>query len=208
MYKSIFYTHYTVVTLFLLIYVVKTILLLSNKEDLLVRFTKKVKVPEMIVSFLFLATGIFLLTQLSFGSKYDFLMWIKLAMVLISIPVAVIGFKRRNKILAALSLLLIVASYGVAEAYHGKRNKAAGNITNEGEMNGLALYEANCKLCHGNDGKLGASGAADLGATILDANGIKDVILHGKGMMQPVTAVNEDQAKAIAGYVMADIKGK
>jgi mono/diheme cytochrome c family protein len=207
MYKGVLHTHYLVVTLFLLIYVVKTILLLSNKEDLLDRFTKKVKVPEMIIRFLFLATGIYLLTQLAFGSKYDYLMWIKLAMVLLSIPIAVIGFKKRNKILAALSLLLIVASFGLAEVYHGKKHIAAGNTSNDAGMNGLALYEANCKLCHGADGKLGASGAADLGATILDANGIKDVIIHGKGMMSPVN-VDEDQAKAIADYVMADIKGK
>jgi uncharacterized membrane protein SirB2 len=207
MYKGVLHTHYLVVTLFLLIYVVKTILLLSNKEDLLEKFTKKVKVPEMIISFLFLATGIFLLTQLAYGSKFDYLLWIKLAMVLISIPVAVIGFKKRNKILAALSLLLIVASFGLAEVYHGKKHIAAGNNANEGEMNGLALYDANCKLCHGTDGKLGASGAADLSATMLDANGIKDVILHGKNMMSPVN-VSEEQAKAIADYVMADIKGK
>jgi uncharacterized membrane protein SirB2 len=206
MYKGVLHTHYLVVTLFLLIYVIKTILLISNKEDLLDKFTKKVKVPEMIISFLFLATGIFLLTQLSYGSKYDKLLWIKLAMVLISIPVAVIGFKKRNKILAAMSLLLIVASFGVAEVYHGKKGIAAGS-NNIAGMSGKELYEANCKLCHGDNGKLGASGAADLSATALDGNGIKDVILHGKNMMTAVN-VSDEQAQAITDYVLSDIKGK
>ncbi len=53
MYKGILHSHYLVVTLFLLIYVIKTILLLSNKNDLLATFTKKVRIAEMIISFVF-----------------------------------------------------------------------------------------------------------------------------------------------------------
>jgi uncharacterized membrane protein SirB2 len=75
---GILHLHYLVVTLFLLIYVIKTILLLSNKNDLLGKFSKKIKVPEMIISTLFLLTGVFLLTKLPFGGKYDYLLWIKL----------------------------------------------------------------------------------------------------------------------------------
>src|SRR6478609_248392 len=106
MYKVILHTHYLVVTLFLLIYVIKTILLLSNKNDLLASFVKKTRIAEMIISFLFLGTGIYLATQLPFGGKYDYLFWIKICMVFASIPIAIIGFKKSNKILAALSLLL------------------------------------------------------------------------------------------------------
>ena len=91
---GILHLHYLVVTLFLLIYVIKTILLLSNKNDLLGKFSKKIKVPEMIISTLFLLTGVFLLTKLPFGGKYDYLLWIKLSMVAVSIPVAIIGFKK------------------------------------------------------------------------------------------------------------------
>src|SRR5687768_804826 len=99
MYKGFLHTHYLVVTLFLLIYLVKTILLLSNRNDLLANFNRKVKVFEIIVSALFLITGIYLATQLPFGGKYDYLFYIKIAMVLLSIPLAVIGFKKHNKIL-------------------------------------------------------------------------------------------------------------
>ena len=64
MYKGILHSHYLVVVLFLLIYVIKTILLLSNKNDLLAKFSKKVKIAEIIISVLFLVTGIYLSTQL------------------------------------------------------------------------------------------------------------------------------------------------
>jgi uncharacterized membrane protein SirB2 len=201
MYKGFLHTHTLVVTLFLLIYVIKTILLLSNRNDLLATFTKKIKVFEMIVSALFLITGIYLATQLPFHSKYDYLFWVKLIMVFASIPIAIIGFKKGNKILAALSLLLITGSYGIAEVY-GKRKgimKTDTNIT-VADNDGKSLYEMNCSLCHGADGKLGAVGAKDLHLSTLDVAGIREVILNGKGNMQPVK-VNDTQASAIAEYV-------
>ena len=95
-----------------MIYFIKTILLISNKEELLSKLTRTLKVPEMIVSFLFLASGIYLLTQIP---EIKPLLIIKVALVFLSIPIAVIGFKKRNKILGALSLLMITASYGLAE---------------------------------------------------------------------------------------------
>jgi mono/diheme cytochrome c family protein len=204
MYKGILHTHYLVVVLFLLIYVIKTVLLLSDKKDLLATFSKKVKVPEMIVSFLFLGTGVFLLTQLSFGGKYDYLLWIKIVMVFSSIPLAVIGFKKQNKILAALSLLLITGSFGLAEVYHKKKGIAKDAVV--ADNSGKGLYEANCGLCHGSDGKLGAAGAKDLTATTLDLEGIKAIILNGKGAM-PAAQVTSEQAAIIAEYVNASVKG-
>ncbi len=203
MYKGILHSHYLVVTIFLLIYVIKTILLLSNKNDLLATFTKKVRIAEMIISFLFLATGIYLATQLPFGGKFDYLFWIKLAMVFTSIPLAVIGFKKQNKVLAALSLLLITGSYGLAEVYSKKKG-----IPKEGQAivagDGESLYKANCVVCHGNDGKLGASGAKDLSISTLDVASIKEMILHGKGSM-PAAQVSEEQAGLIADYVQNQI---
>lgn len=205
MYKGFLHTHYLVVTLFLLIYVIKTILLLGNRTDLLKRFSKTFRIPEMIISFLFLITGVYLAMQLPFGGKFDYLFWIKLVMVFSSIPLAVIGFKKENKILAALSLLLITGSFGLAEVYHKK--KAIVDNSAIAANDGKALYEANCKLCHGDNGKLGMAGAKDISATVLEIDGIKEIIIHGKGAM-PAAAVNEEQAKAIADYVNTNIKGK
>ena len=201
MIKGIAHTHLLVVILFLLIYVIKTVLLLSNKNELLAAFTKKVKVPEMIISFLFLATGIFLMTQLP---KIHYLMWIKIALILAAIPLAVIGFKKSNKTLAALSLVMITASYGLAEVAAKKKMQA--DNTGIAANDGKALYDNNCKLCHGDNGKLGLSGAKDIGATAMDLEGIKNVILNGQNLMQPVP-VNAEQAAAIAEYVNGNIKG-
>ncbi|MCA0430305.1 MAG: cytochrome c [Bacteroidetes bacterium] len=207
MYKGMLHTHYLVVTLFLLIYLIKTILLLSNKIETLNSFTKKIKIPEMVISFLFLATGIFLATQLPFGSKYDYLFFIKVAMVLVSIPIAIIGFKKQNKLLAALSLLLITGSFGLAEVYHKRKGVSANGNTTIASNDGKALYEAKCGLCHGGDGKLAAAGAKDLSVTQNSLEEIKATIINGKNTM-PAADVTPEEADAIANYVVSTIKSK
>jgi uncharacterized membrane protein SirB2/cytochrome c5 len=205
MYKGFLHTHTLVVTLFLIIYVVKTILLLSDKTDLLAKFTKKVRIAEMIISSLFLITGIYLATTLPFGGKYDYLFFIKVGMVLISIPLAVIGFKRSNKTLAALSLLLITGSYGLAEVYSKRKGTPKDTGVTIASNDGKSLYEAKCSLCHGNDGKHGTAGALDLSITKLDAAGILEVVSNGRGAM-PKPALSAEEANAITEYVQSSIK--
>ncbi len=211
MYKGFLHTHYLVVCLFLLLYVIKTVLLLSNKNDLLTIFSKKTKIFEIVISFLFLLTGIYLMTQIPYGGKFDYLLWIKLTMIFASIPIAVIGFRKQRKMLAALSLLMITGSFGLGEIYHKKKGIAkepeTKTDTHEVAANdGKFFYESNCVLCHGADGKLGAAGAKDISSTLLDQAGIKEIIVHGKGAM-PAAPVNDEQATAIAEYVNSQIKG-
>jgi mono/diheme cytochrome c family protein len=195
-------THRISVTLFFLIYVIKTVLLLSNRQDLLQKFTKMTKVVEMIVSALFLITGVYLMTLLP---KIPAMLWIKIVLVLGSIPVAVIGFRKGNKILAALALLMITASYGLAEVQKKKREK--GEIVAAENVNGMEIYKGKCVVCHGDNGKAGLSGASDLSATTLSADSMKQIILHGRNTMVPVD-VTEAQAAAVAAYVESSIKGK
>lgn len=202
MISSMLITHRIVVTLFFLIYVIKTILLLSNKQDLLQKFTKVVKVPEMIVSALFLVTGIYLLIQLPTVNN---IMIIKLVLVFASIPVAIIGFKKGNKMLAALSLLMITASYGLGEV--GKKKREKGETISSSNVNGKEIYEARCATCHGADGKAGLSGASDLSATALGHDEIKDIIKNGRNTMPPVD-ISDEQREAVAVYIEGSIKGK
>ncbi|MFL5753451.1 MAG: c-type cytochrome [Bacteroidia bacterium] len=205
MFKSILITHQVAVIIFFLIYVIKTILLLSNKKDVLAKFTKAVKVPEIIVSVLFLVTGIYLMTQIP---EINHFLIIKISLVFLSIPVAIVGFKKGNKILAALSLLMLTASYGLAEMSRKKKVVVSENaVTAEGTIKGDVLYVDNCALCHGADGRLGMTGAADLSKTQMDAATIKATILNGKGNMKAV-ALSPEQADAVAAYVETSLKGK
>lgn len=200
--EAISLTHRIAVTLFFLIYVIKTVLLLSNRADLLQKFTKSTKVIEMIVSTLFLITGVWLMTGIE---HIPTLLWVKIILVLGSIPVAVIGFKKGNKILAALSLLMITASYGLAEVQKKKREK--GEVVAVSNVNGQEIYTSKCANCHGSDGKLGFSNAADLSKTIISSDSIKQVILKGRNTMVPVD-ITDEQAAAVAAYLESSIKGK
>lgn len=204
MFETIKLIHVISVVIFLLIYFIKTILLISNKEDALTKLTKALKVPEMIISVTFLGTGIYLLTQIP---EIKPLLIVKIGLVFMSIPIAVIGFKKKNKILAALSLVMITASYGLAEiAAKNKAKISTEAVAADGSINANVLYMDNCGLCHGADGKLGAMGAADLSVTQLQKDSISSVIMNGKGNMTKVQGLSPEQAAAIADYVLSDVK--
>jgi mono/diheme cytochrome c family protein len=197
MYKAIFYTHLVSVNLFLLIYLVKTILLLANKNEALAKFTKVVKVPEMIISTLFLLTGIYMLTQIP---EIKTLMIIKIIIVFASIPLAIIGFKKGNKALALVSFLLIVMAYGLAEMSK-KQKPATIDSAISSSMNGQEIYTANCVKCHGDDGKLKLMGAPDLSLSAMEINTKIEIIKNGKSAMTPFNGtLNEQQIKAVADY--------
>lgn len=195
------HSHYLFVVLFTLIYLVKTILLLSDRDELLEKFKKKTKVVEMIVSFGFLATGIFLLTQVP---VITMLMIVKIVLVLLSIPLAVIGYKKKNKVLATLSFFLIVVSFGLA---HKAKDAKAGEKTVT--LSGKEIFEQKCTLCHGADGKLGQAGAKDLSVTQLPHAGIVEIITNGKNTMAAYKeALSAEQIEAVASYIETDLKGK
>lgn len=195
------HSHYLFVVLFTLIYMVKTILLLSDRDELLEKFKKKTKIIEMIVSFGFLATGIFLMTQMP---HIPTLIYVKIALVVLSIPLAIIGYKKKNKVLATLSFFLIVVSFGIAQKV--KKDKAGGITI---AKMGKEIFEEKCTLCHGNDGKLALSGAKDLTATQLDHGGIVTIITEGKNTMAAYKGIlSPEQIEAVAAYIETDLKGK
>jgi len=195
------HSHYLFVVLFTLIYLIKTILLLSDRDELLDTFKKKTRVVEMIVSFGFLATGIYLMTQLPSVSS---VLIIKLILVFLSIPLAVIGFKKKNKVLASLSFFLIIVTFGLAQK--AKESKAGPEIVT---VNGKEIFEDKCALCHGSDGKLGLSGAKDLSLTQLDHAGIAEIISNGKNAMASYKEVlTPGQIDALSSYIESDLKKK
>lgn len=193
------HTHLLSVVLFLLIYLIKTFLLLTNKNEKLVKFTKTIKVPEMVISTLFLGTGIYLLTQIP---EIKSLLIIKITVVLTAIPLAIIGFKKNNKALALLSLLLIIGAYGLAEMSKKQKTKAMENIP-ESSINGKELYTISCTPCHGEYGKLALMGATDLTQSTIDKTQSIQIIKDGKGAMTPFTGLlTVPQIDAVSEYII------
>lgn len=195
MFSTIFKVHSISVTIFFLIYFIKTWLLLSNATDKLKKFQSYTKVLEMIVSVLFLLTGIYLVTQIP---EIKTMLIIKLILVAASIPLAVMAYKKLNKILALVSFMCIVAAYGLAEM--SRSNKVSTKVAD-----GKILYETYCATCHGLDGKLGMAGASDLSQITLSQKEIVQIILNGKNAM-PKVQMSQAQAQAVADYVLKEIK--
>jgi cytochrome c553 len=193
--------HRIVVSLFLLLYLIKTLLLVINKHEQLKSFTKLVKIPEMIISALFLITGIWLSALVGVNT----MMVIKIIFVLASIPIAVIGFKKGNKVLALTSLLLIILSYGLGEMAKKKRMKTVVVSTSTDTKQ---LFEQACSSCHGSDGKLMMGGASDLSVSKLSRDSIIAVITNGRNNMMPYKAsYSPEQISELATYVET-LKGK
>lgn len=198
-------THFVVVTIFFLIYFIKTILLIANKKEQLQSFTKKIKAVEMIVSFLFLGTGIWLMALIP-EIKIELI--IKISMVLMAIPLAIVGFKKGNKGLAILSFLLITGAFGLAEMA-AKKNKAkvtVNDLNNDGSINAKLLYTDNCAKCHGDDGKAGIMGATDLSVTKLSLDSISSLTDKGRKNMPATVGLTIEQRNAIAQYILNNIK--
>lgn len=202
MYTGMMHTHKLAVILFLLLYLIKTLLLVLGKTDTLARVTKATRVAEMIISTLFLATGIYL--AINTGNKGMWL-WMKLVAVAVAIPLAIIGFKRANKNLALLSLILIVFSYGISETKSltmSKDKDAGTTVDNSDIATGEIIYKNKCVLCHGDDGKLGLSGSKDLTASTLSRDEKINIITNGKNAMQPYNEMlTANQIIAVTNYV-------
>ncbi len=187
-------THVVVVNVFILIYLIKTVLLVANKPTSLQRFTRVFKIPEMIISVLFLATGIWMIALLG---TLQTLLIVKIVIVLTSIPVAIIAFKKQNKMLAVLAFVMIIGAYGMAEMSKIPKVKASAN----GVVDGQDIYKNNCQNCHGAKGNLGNNGAKDLSLSSMDHNSELSIINNGKNMMPAYDKLSDAEREAVATYV-------
>jgi mono/diheme cytochrome c family protein len=181
---------------------IKTILMFSSKS-MLRKYSASTKVLEMIISFVFLFTGAWLFVIIG-GIKS--MQIIKLVLVFLAIPLAVVGFKKEKKGLALLSLLLIIGAYGISEMSRSKPfiplKAVAANGNNSPFSAGAVIYQSNCAFCHGSDGKKAYRNAPDLTLSGLNEDAIKQMLREGKGRMPSYTLVlSEDEINSVAVFV-------
>jgi mono/diheme cytochrome c family protein len=205
---AFYHTHKLVVILFIAIYLIKAILLLMGNKDTLNKYNKIIKVPEMIVSALLFITGIVMLNQIA---DFNLLFTIKLSLVIGAIPVAVIAYKKYNKVLAVLAVIMLFSAYGLAEVFKaqfGKKQEVMEVLTDPASdeynirVHGAALYTAQCIVCHGTDGTASFSGAKDLTLSTKSAGEIIETIKNGKNTMPKMADIySEQELNALAEYV-------
>jgi mono/diheme cytochrome c family protein len=193
MYHHIVLLHRIIVSVFLFHYLWKSYLLLSNKNETLANYSAKTRIAEMVVSFLFLATGLYLVVE---GPALNIKQYIKFALVFASIPLAVIGFKKGKKAFAAIAVLFLLGAYGLAESY--KKHKGDGAVV---AVDGKMIYEAKCVSCHGDAGDAQIGGAKNLKMTQLSAEQQKALIKGGGTGMPAQPDLTDEQLNSLVGYV-------
>ena len=201
MYTGLLHSHKLFVLLFLLHYIFKFVLLFTDRKDALERYSKTMRIPEILLSVGFLITGVWMMLT---GTAFTNLIVIKLIFVFSSIPLAVIGFKRGNKVIAFVAVTLIFLSYGLAEM--NKKTKTGSSIDTSSISDPVAvgklIYSNSCVSCHGEIGNGGISGAKDLSLTTLTTEEQKAVILHGKNAMPKYKNIlSEEQVGAVVQYI-------
>lgn len=200
MYTGLKHLHILLISLFVISVVIKTILLFVN-EGKFDKYRKKTKVVEMVITMLFLVSGIIMFTMR--GGGFHFLLHIKLTLILVAIPLAIIGFKKKNKALAFVATSLFIVTYGVAEKSNTVMKESHVEIPSTDANYGQALYEANCVTCHGNGGAAQLNGATDLSAAELSVSAIEKTIVNGstEKKMAAFKTLDSTEVKAIATYV-------
>lgn len=202
--------HIASASIFLLDYVIKTILLLIGSSAL-EGYKKVTKVPSMIISTIFLATGIYLIAKIGMGNIGGWF-HLKLTLVIVGLVVGIIGFKKNNKALALLSTILFLYVYGVSETKDAKlgigKPSMAGVVTDTADANydvlahGKMVYTNQCLRCHGEDGKAGINGASNLTASMCENRGLIGIIRNGRNLMPAFKdLLNEQEVTAVAEYV-------
>lgn len=79
--------------------------------------------------------------------------------------------------------------------------QSAPDTNSEVEVSGSQLYSENCKICHGDDGKAGISGASDLSRSTLNSDSVAHLILKGKKSMPPFSFLFEEDNTALERVV-------
>lgn len=101
------------------------------------------------------------------------------------------------KLLSLFIVILICSSCSNEE-----KSKTTPQNKQKKEITGEVVYAKHCKLCHGVDGKLGLSNAADLSISVLSLDEKIDIITNGrKGMTSFKDQLSPEQIKMVAEYL-------
>jgi len=214
-YSILLHSHELLITLYVLVFTIKLVLLLLNNTSALAAFRKRTKVVgEMVLPSLFLVTGIILAVISRTGFSDNWFL-IKMCLIALSVGTGIATFNRNSKLLGILTLLIFV--YVIMLSYikdPGLKKPAKPVVENvitdpsapgyDTLKHGLSVYvNSGCITCHGADGKLGNHGAADLSISVLSDAGIINITRNGRGSIMKGYGekLNPVEIHAVTDYV-------
>jgi uncharacterized membrane protein SirB2 len=104
---NIIHLHFLFALLFLVSYTIKSVLFLAGKQESFLTFKKKTILIETIFAVGFLVFGFWMFIFHIKSGNYKHMHWLdpKITLALLAIPLGIVGFKKGNKTMVALSLL-------------------------------------------------------------------------------------------------------
>ncbi|MFT7589554.1 MAG: mono/diheme cytochrome c family protein [Limisphaerales bacterium] len=114
--------------------------------------------------------------------------------------------------LAIISLFSFLVSCGNNSAEYSDKKSTSDNVVKEQTSSletkeiqlGLNVYKATCRLCHGIDGKMGVSGAANLSISQLSEEEAIEVIKNGRKLMQAYKdQLSTEEIAAVTKYIQS-----
>lgn len=101
--------------------------------------------------------------------------------------------------MAQYAWLMAVGLVLWASCSGGTPSAAPGTNSNPG----FTTFKTYCVTCHGKDGKLGLSGAANLSASTLSKQEAIEVISNGRKLMAPYKSIlSPQEIEAVADYIL------
>lgn len=100
-------------------------------------------------------------------------------------------------------LIFFVCGLALAACTKGMDETATTSLSKEEEavLPGKIIFTKNCKLCHGSDGTLGLSGAANLKISALTVDEKIQVITNGRrGMASWKSQLTQEEIRQVAEY--------
>lgn len=211
MQTGMLHTHHLLVVLYILLFAWKAVLVFLRKKEALDRLNRRTKVPHIVLSAGFLATGIYLAAVAPLGVQTVFV--VKYVVIVLIIGVGIVGIRRMSIPLTALTLLLLVYTYTIGKS-HGlllqshktqvlyAANHVHDKLREDPIAYGQVLYETACLRCHGAEGKALYRQSKDLTQAPADTSYIKAFIRNGAGSKMPAfDYLNEYEKDALAAYV-------
>lgn len=210
--QTIITVHSIAAAVFLVLFLVKAVLLIRSVEAL-EKFRQKTKVIDMIFSTIFLLSGIYLLISIGFKNIGGWF-HLKLTLVIIGMVIGIIGFKRRNIIMVVIAALMFLYVYGISEtkdATLGMMKEELPEVVTDVNQadydvlkHGKNIYLTHCEVCHGEDGKKGMSGSADLTTSVRSADEVTEIIKKGKNTMAAYeNKLSPEEIAAVSSYVLS-----
>ncbi len=202
---GILHTHHLVVVIYTLFIALNFVVVLANNRNALLTIKAKTRFVRIIFEVILLGTGVFLMLKSPVGiSDYVIVKWVT---VILGIVFFVLGTKKMNAIMMALSLAMFVYTYLLGSTRNillkpeEMRVREAYLNEPDDQTKGKAIYDIACARCHGEDGKAGYRKAKNLAISELSEDAKAGYIKMGRGIMPSYSYMKEEEIQVLVKYI-------